>query len=69
MESRMLVLGAVGDALFPPLPAQAAAADAALDPATAQLLRHAGASDEVILKASRLLLKAQSYLNGVSAGR
>lgn len=54
MESRLAVLRAVADALFPPLLAQAAAADAALFSTTAQLFRQAGASDDVLLKASRL---------------
>lgn len=50
METRAAVLRAVAEALLPPLPERAEEAAAAGDDAAAALFRHAGASQEVILK-------------------
>ncbi|KAL4422311.1 hypothetical protein ABPG75_008508 [Micractinium tetrahymenae] len=50
MEARAAALRAVAEALLPPLPERAAETAAASDEAAAALFRHAGASQEVILK-------------------
>ena len=50
MEGRVVVLRAVAEAMLPPLEQRAEEAAAAGDPLSARLLRHSGASDEVIYK-------------------
>lgn len=50
MDSRMAVLDAAAQALWPPLEDEAAAAAAAGDAAAAELLAAAGASPDVLAK-------------------
>ncbi|EFN52938.1 hypothetical protein CHLNCDRAFT_137296 [Chlorella variabilis] len=57
MESRVAVLRAVADALFPAAEARAAEAAAAGDRLAAALFRHSGACDEVLYKATGFVIE------------